>query len=66
MEEQYGERYIMKLEERLLHYLEELDKALPQPTYIDQVRQGARQCVCVSQVWNSHLCPFLSYVEYAT
>ncbi|MCJ8733185.1 hypothetical protein PDJAM_G00220250 [Pangasius djambal] len=37
MEEQYGERYIMKLEERLLHYLEELNKALPQPTYIDQV-----------------------------
>lgn len=37
MEEQYGERYIMKVEERLLHYLEELNKALPQPTYIDQV-----------------------------
>ncbi|KAG7333386.1 hypothetical protein KOW79_003521 [Hemibagrus wyckioides] len=37
MEQQYGERYIMKLEERLLHYLEELNKALPQPTYIDQV-----------------------------
>ncbi|KAK3549161.1 hypothetical protein QTP70_033363, partial [Hemibagrus guttatus] len=37
MEEQYGERYIMKLEERLLHYLEELNKALPQPTYIDKV-----------------------------
>lgn len=44
MEEQYGERYIMKLEERLLHYLEELNKALPQPTYIDQVRPCA--CVC--------------------
>ncbi|XP_060734059.1 uncharacterized protein LOC132851310 [Tachysurus vachellii] len=37
MEEQYGERYIIKLEERLLHYLKELNKALPQPTYIDQV-----------------------------
>ncbi|KAI5098051.1 hypothetical protein C0J45_11778 [Silurus meridionalis] len=37
MEEQYGECYIMKLEERLLHYLEKLNKALPQPTYIDQV-----------------------------
>ncbi|MCI4379068.1 hypothetical protein PGIGA_G00223630 [Pangasianodon gigas] len=37
LEEQYGECYIMKLEERLLHYLEELNKALPQPTYIDQV-----------------------------
>lgn len=42
MEKQYGERYIMKVEERLLHYLEELNKALPQPTYIDQVRP----CVC--------------------
>ncbi|KAI5623854.1 hypothetical protein C0J50_16535 [Silurus asotus] len=38
MEEQYGERYIIKLEERLLHYLEKLNKALPQPTYIDQVK----------------------------
>ncbi|XP_073786009.1 TERF1-interacting nuclear factor 2 isoform X2 [Danio rerio] len=37
MEEQYGERYAQKLEERLLHYLGELDKLLPQPTYIDQV-----------------------------
>ncbi|KAI4903301.1 hypothetical protein NFI96_031852 [Prochilodus magdalenae] len=37
IEEQYGERYALKLEERLLHYLEELDKALPQPTCIDQV-----------------------------
>ncbi|KAL7871073.1 hypothetical protein SRHO_G00085700 [Serrasalmus rhombeus] len=37
MEEQYGERYALKLEERLLQYLEELDKALPQPTRIDQV-----------------------------
>ncbi|XP_060779640.1 uncharacterized protein LOC132887891 isoform X3 [Neoarius graeffei] len=37
MEEQYGEHYIMKLEERSVHYLEELNKALPQPTYIDQV-----------------------------
>ncbi|XP_053479454.1 uncharacterized protein LOC128606920 isoform X2 [Ictalurus furcatus] len=43
MEEQYGERYIMKLEERLLHYLEELNKALPQPTYIDQVLKQSGQ-----------------------
>ncbi|XP_051580036.1 uncharacterized protein LOC127455899 [Myxocyprinus asiaticus] len=37
IEEQYGERYAQKLEERLSHYLEELDKALPQLTYIEQV-----------------------------
>lgn len=37
MEEQYGERYAQKLEERLSHYLRELDKVLPQPTYIEQV-----------------------------
>ncbi|XP_007251017.3 uncharacterized protein LOC103038882 [Astyanax mexicanus] len=37
MEEQYGERYAMKVEERLLHYLKELNKALPQPTHIDQI-----------------------------
>lgn len=37
MEEQYGERYAQKLEERLVHYLGELDKVLPQPTCIDQV-----------------------------
>uniref|UniRef100_A0A9J7ZAM3 TERF1-interacting nuclear factor 2 N-terminal domain-containing protein n=1 Tax=Cyprinus carpio carpio TaxID=630221 RepID=A0A9J7ZAM3_CYPCA len=37
MEEQYGERYAQKLEERLVHYLGELDKVLPQPTCIEQV-----------------------------
>ncbi|XP_067276333.1 uncharacterized protein [Pseudorasbora parva] len=37
MEEQYGERYAQKLEERLSHYLRELDKVLPQPTCIEQV-----------------------------
>nr|XP_055030866.1 TERF1-interacting nuclear factor 2 isoform X1 [Misgurnus anguillicaudatus] len=37
MEEQYGERYAQKLEERLSHYLEALDKALPQSTCIEQV-----------------------------
>ncbi|XP_026086528.1 uncharacterized protein LOC113061553 [Carassius auratus] len=37
MEEQYGECYAQKLEERLSHYLGELDKVLPQPTYIDQL-----------------------------
>ncbi|KAK7151908.1 hypothetical protein R3I94_008292 [Phoxinus phoxinus] len=37
LEEQYGERYAQKLEERLSHYLRELDKVLPQPTHIEQV-----------------------------
>ncbi|XP_056622332.1 uncharacterized protein LOC130435607 [Triplophysa dalaica] len=37
IEEQYGERYAQKLEERLSHYLEELKKALPHPTHIEQV-----------------------------
>ncbi|TRY82833.1 hypothetical protein DNTS_022049 [Danionella cerebrum] len=37
MEDQYGERYAQKLEERLSHYLEELDKVLQQPSYIEQV-----------------------------
>lgn len=40
IEEQYGERYAQKLEERLSHYLEELKKALPHPTHIEQV------CAC--------------------
>uniref|UniRef100_G3N5L5 TERF1-interacting nuclear factor 2 N-terminal domain-containing protein n=1 Tax=Gasterosteus aculeatus TaxID=69293 RepID=G3N5L5_GASAC len=29
MEEQYGERYAQKVEDRLLHYLQELEAALP-------------------------------------
>uniref|UniRef100_A0A8C2B9Y7 TERF1-interacting nuclear factor 2 N-terminal domain-containing protein n=1 Tax=Cyprinus carpio TaxID=7962 RepID=A0A8C2B9Y7_CYPCA len=37
MEEQYGECYAQKLEERLSHYLGELDKILPQPTCIEQL-----------------------------
>ncbi|KAG5273905.1 hypothetical protein AALO_G00156940 [Alosa alosa] len=37
MEEQYGEQYARKLEERLDHYLQELQSALPQPTCLDQV-----------------------------
>ncbi|KAA0715115.1 hypothetical protein E1301_Tti008834 [Triplophysa tibetana] len=36
IEEHYGERYAQKLEERLSHYLEELKKALPHPTHIEQ------------------------------
>lgn len=37
MEEQYGERYAQKVEDRLLHYLHELETVLPGDTYIDKV-----------------------------
>ncbi|XP_072291918.1 uncharacterized protein [Eucyclogobius newberryi] len=37
VEEQYGDHYAQKTEERLLHYLRELDKALPKCTYIDKI-----------------------------
>ncbi|XP_068460080.1 uncharacterized protein [Clinocottus analis] len=37
MEEQYGERYAQKVEDRLLHYLQELETALPGDTYIDTI-----------------------------
>jgi len=37
MEEQYGEQYAQKLEDRLLHYLRELESVLPGDTYIDKV-----------------------------
>lgn len=37
MEEQYGEHYAQKVEERLLHYLQGLESALPGDTYIDKV-----------------------------
>lgn len=37
MKEQYGEHYAQKTEDRLLHYLRELDKALPEDTYIDKM-----------------------------
>lgn len=40
MDEQYGERYAQKVEDRLLHYLHELDAVLQGDTYIDKV------CVC--------------------
>ncbi|KAM8890947.1 uncharacterized protein AB9W97_011709 [Spinachia spinachia] len=39
MEEQYGEHYAQKVEDRLLHYLQELEAALPGDTYIDQILQ---------------------------
>ncbi|KAL6107331.1 tinf2 [Pungitius sinensis] len=37
MEEQYGEHYAQKVEDRLLHYLQELEAALPGDTYIDKI-----------------------------
>ncbi|KAM6925892.1 uncharacterized protein PEZ65_009497 [Lycodopsis pacificus] len=37
MEEQYGEHYAQKVEDRLLHYLQELETALPGDTYIDKI-----------------------------
>lgn len=37
MEEQYGEHYAQKVEDRLLHYLHELETVLPGDTYIDKV-----------------------------
>lgn len=43
MEEQYGERYAQKVEDRLLHYLHELDAVLQGDTYIDKV--------CVFSLW---------------
>ncbi|XP_028286688.1 uncharacterized protein LOC114451908 [Parambassis ranga] len=37
MEEQYGERYAQKVEDRLLHYLHQLEATLPGETYIDKI-----------------------------
>lgn len=37
MEEQYGEHYAQKVEDRLLHYLNELETMLPGKTQIEQV-----------------------------
>ncbi|XP_029992431.1 uncharacterized protein LOC115420940 isoform X3 [Sphaeramia orbicularis] len=37
MEEEYGEPYAQKVEDRLVEYLHELDKALPTDTYIDKI-----------------------------
>lgn len=72
MEEQYGERYTVKLEERLFHYLEELNKALRQPTYIDQVKPCAMSHVFhnYDYVYVSFACLFVfviyTYAEYPT
>ncbi|XP_078114158.1 uncharacterized protein LOC144522732 [Sander vitreus] len=37
MEEQYGEHYAQKVEDRLLHYLHQLETVLPGDTYIDKI-----------------------------
>ncbi|CAL8293195.1 unnamed protein product [Boreogadus saida] len=37
LEEQYGEHYTQKVEDRLLHYVHELEMMLPRDTYIDQI-----------------------------
>ncbi|XP_049429671.1 uncharacterized protein LOC125887138 isoform X1 [Epinephelus fuscoguttatus] len=37
MEERYGEHYAQKVEDRLLHYLHELETVLPGDTYIDKI-----------------------------
>ncbi|XP_041650849.1 uncharacterized protein LOC121514686 [Cheilinus undulatus] len=39
MEEEYGESYAQKVEDRLLHYLHRLDTVLPGDTYIDKVQK---------------------------
>ncbi|XP_074487804.1 uncharacterized protein LOC141765608 isoform X1 [Sebastes fasciatus] len=37
MEQQYGEHYAQRVEDRLLHYLHELEAVLPGDTYIDKI-----------------------------
>ncbi|KAM8861434.1 uncharacterized protein ACB058_008253 [Synchiropus picturatus] len=39
LDQQYGEAYTQKVEERLLHYLLQLEPALPRDTRVDQVRR---------------------------
>ncbi|GLD67608.1 uncharacterized protein AKAME5_001894500 [Lates japonicus] len=39
MEEHYGEHYAQKVEERLLHYLHQLETMLPGDTFIDKILQ---------------------------
>lgn len=38
MQEQYGEPYAQKVEDRLLQYLQKLETALPGDAYIDKVK----------------------------
>lgn len=37
MQQQYGENYAQKVEDRLLQYLQKLETALPGDAYIDKV-----------------------------
>ncbi|XP_035498483.2 flocculation protein FLO11 isoform X2 [Scophthalmus maximus] len=37
MEKQYGEHYAQKVEDRLLHYLHQLEAALPGDTFVDKI-----------------------------
>ncbi|KAM3609737.1 uncharacterized protein V6R79_019634 [Siganus canaliculatus] len=37
LEQQYGEHYAQKVEDRLLHYLQKLNSVLPENTYIDKI-----------------------------
>ncbi|XP_034083008.1 uncharacterized protein LOC117553253 [Gymnodraco acuticeps] len=41
MEEQYGEHYAQKVEDRLLHYLQQLETVLPGDTHIDKILKKA-------------------------
>ena len=54
MEEQYGEHYAQKVEDRLGHYLHELGTVLPGDTYIDKVCVLWR-CVILSAVLAAQL-----------
>lgn len=38
MQEQYGEHYAQKVEDRLLQYLQKLETVLPGDAYIDKVK----------------------------
>lgn len=38
MQEQYGEHYAQKVEDRLLQYLQKLETVLPGDVYIDKVK----------------------------
>lgn len=37
MQQQYGEHYVQKVEDRLLQYLHTLESVLPRDAYVDKV-----------------------------
>lgn len=51
MEEQYGEHYAQKVEDRLLHYLQQLEAVLPGDTHIDKVCVLWQLMVNVCSLW---------------